>query len=293
MYWRVEESLLDQLTPLLASPGHGEKWIRRLGQTESSQRLGISIAIDIRSGAVASETYAQIIGFINAQVADPTVSFAKSIGIFRDHKNLTAVAAPCDGSRDIVRYARLLELDTFIRYFLTPNYGYTAADRREVREVFLREPLAPIDDLGPVWEETNRATWVVDFKELECFLSSSQTSGMATDICNHYGIPIHRPTELIFVLYPENLEGLTAVKPTALDNWHFSGESYVSSVEPDGWGRSVVLSGDGVGFRERVHRPLKFLPESFSISYIGEARPVVRNSERILQEAYHRLERVF
>lgn len=287
MEWNiVRDYLSDQLISRMPNMRFGKDWIDALGQTQTGVQLGISMAIDIRSHALDPQIYIEILDRLRSPISPAAMAFAEALTDFPNGEQLLAASAfPQNNDANDARYARLLDLGSFVRYYLTPSYGYMPYEEAEIRHLFLQDDLN-LDDIDVVWSGPRGIVWVIDFTELERLVSTSSPSIVA----DAYGIELPDVTELVYILYPSSFEEtIRCVQPTALDvQWFHPDTTYISFYVSDGWGRTRSLSGTCPPLRERVHKPFSGPLEGFSVGYIGIAEPITKDPDSIVQEAYKR-----
>lgn len=294
MAWkRVREFLDGELLGKVKEPDLVKEWLDSLAYSLDGKRLAACIAIDLISGSLETEFYAEVLAYLEKPFDNPSGSFAKALERFPDKGKLVACSAYNQAAvKDGPTYVRVMDLAVFIEYYVTPDYGMTLGDAAEVRHTFLQG--TSLEDVKRPWQGGRGRVWLLP---LEDFLAHHDPDGnrVATELNDilglgiEAGLPGANLPELICVHYPENFDVCTCAQPTALDaQWKTSGY-YVSYIRQDHWGRTQSCSGKRVSCRERIHGTLEGgLDERYSAHLIGTAGPIAHSRVSLVLQAYRR-----
>jgi hypothetical protein len=299
MAWKKVRAFLEAaLIDRLRDPSLGRDWLDSLVDSLDGRRLGACIGIDLRSGAVQSELYVEVLNCLARPFVDPAEAFARALEGFPARKDLIARSAFNQAAcNDSLSYVRVLDLAAFIKFYASPGYSYSLGDAMEVRRIFLEEfDGKTLEDVKTPWSGPRDRIWVLpadDLSQHEIPGDGDQTARVLNDVLGlgkEVGLPPSTPPELIYVRYPKDYDACACAQPTALDaEWSRRGGYYLSYANLDHWGRTQSCSGRPEYCRERVHGELPSgLDERFSASQIGRTAPVIRNRVALLRQAYRR-----
>ena len=295
----VKDYLALTVVALMRNQEQGELWLRELELCPDGQRLAVCMAIDLHSNAVSPEVFANVLDDLKLGWKDPREAFGEIVNGNNCNNYICLSGFYAEQNDDI--YVRILELGDFIEFYLTDRgYSRTRAHVKRVRSMYFDPPS------GVALSEVRRwirgrmpNVWVMPFKDL-ISLTSGEPEGRRGDILydalgltGKNGVGGRNRPELIGVRYPEQFS-IGCVQPTTLDAWwKEAGSYYLSYGKDDAWGRTHSLSGDLESQRERVHSLFKNLTRGYRTHYIGVVKKSPStSSDRIIKEAYRRLEEV-
>lgn len=276
-----------------------KSWLRKLEKNPQGRILAASMAIDLVSGALEADDLASVFKDMDPAEEPASVAFAKALDEEPYSSRFVCCSRfpepPDDATPHL--YVRILEMDSFITYYLAPTYGYSQAqdDRVEIYNSFLKEgfDFTKLDDLDVEWTGERGRVWVLPRANFESIIKN-HAADAATVLNDALGLgyskgggPSGKP-EFVAVFYPEKFPEKCR-QPTFADaQWRRRG-FYLSNGKDDAWGRTHSCSGLREPVPERVHRGVpKFSGEGFSVNRIGFATPPLMDFEKLLEAAYER-----
>lgn len=290
MSWEQARRTLEVVIERMTNPGHGLEWLSRLEKADcgDGRRLGYCIAIDVESGAIAPEDYANVLEGMDNRVTCPRKAFGEALARHPRRKDL--VCASRLRRTGTERYVRILSMREFITFY-KKDRSLAPDDVAAVREEYFSEHVPKdLSDIRECWGGTNGLVWVMSRDEYDGLASIYTGDALASLLNDRLGLGKEQSKgdndgrDLVGVRYPDHSPG-TASQPTALDAyWIAFGWYYVSYKEHDGWGRTVSCSGDYEPLRERVHLELERLTADYLGFPIG--RILYRRRDRLRLLAY-------
>jgi hypothetical protein len=292
--WKaVADYLKREVVARMAEPALGEAWIRALAANLDGRLLGVSLAIDIRSGSLEGRTFAGVLDRLDASQQEARSGFAVALGRTPRRNDLLCQSAYRASSKDFkCRYLRVLSLEDFIVYYAGPTFGYTldSDDVRQVREAFFLKSKRTLEDIDRWWAGSLPVVWVTSQPHLARFMKSYPRALRATTLNDALGLGRPKGTELVMIHYPSGFDASVAcAQPTTLDSaWTSPGSYYLSAQSRDAWGRTASCSGRAPAMRERVHSHFKNLTDAYYGTYVGVVTKVTTKRSHLLHEAYAR-----
>ena len=278
------------------------RWARRLRESIRGGLLMTSIAIDVRADAVPIDTFVEIVNWWPyAEAFDPCLHLANALtqDVTKRYICISRHQAEDHTDND---YVRIVELGSFIEYFVRPNTGsnLTHDEVWDLWESFKEE--GDLSGFERWWCGGRGRTWVLPLEEYHNLDSQKEESNPGTVFFDSLGIAYqdgfgrkHEPFALAMV-YPPRFKraGCSFAQPTALDaNWASDAVFYVSSGKADAWGRTKSCIGAKRECRERVHGRFKPLTPDFKVIEIGSSAPMeVSDGRHVLHAALERFMRV-
>jgi len=305
MSWIQAVEILRQIVGRMRNNGDGTEWLERLEQIgcKDAHRLGFCIAIDVASGALTIEQYAELLDGLNLSETCSRRAFAKRVDAV-EPDTIKCISHIVVSSEETDRYVQVIALGDFMTFF-RKYHTYTPDD---VQAVWTQHfsPYAPRDLAGikEIWRGLTGVIWITSSEDFESLKFGRTGDELATVLNDALGLGkhstslteeqieegLHDANELVGLLYPQSFSG--ARPPTAFDaTWMGFGSYYVSGGD-DGWGRTVSCSGTQVPMRERVHREYKESMEHFEGFPIGHIREQAANRSALLEMADRRLESI-
>jgi hypothetical protein len=300
MSWTQALNILENVIKEMRNPTDGREWLKRLEKTEckDARRLGFCIAIDVASGALGPQDYADVLNGIDANEACPRKAFGEAFAKHPKRKNLICASRlSVIGPADAEPYIRVLSLLDFITYYkkdrsLAPDD--VAAIRTEYFSAYAPNDLS---DIREWWSGSNGVVWVMSRIEYEDLASKYDGDELASLLNDALGLG-KEPTrsdddgrELVGVTYPPRFDG--TAQPTALDAlWVNFGWYYVSYGKDDSWGKTVSCSGKRQPLRERVHKEFEKLTAEYVGFPIGRILYRIIDRTALLDNADGRLESI-
>lgn len=289
--WEIVEGvLIERLSAHFSEPEQGRAWVESLRACDDDGfLLGVSLAIDLLSETVDAATLAKGLAKL-PQDLNPVISFG------RMPRTACVSECACEMTYEHRHYVRVMELSSFITYFLKliPDPATVDAVRRE----YLADPRAgTLGEIERPWSGARGVVWVLPAAEYEPIRAEHQR--MAAELLNDVlglgyetGCGADEKPEFIAVRYPPDFEEQYSIrprKPTSLDAaWEPAG-FYISYPNEDGWGRTHSCSGADILQRERVHGTLERLSDEFTIESVGDCMPPRKNRRKLTERAFQRL----
>jgi hypothetical protein len=278
-------------------PAGTASWIDELGTSTQGRRLGASLAIDIKHGALKESLIDEVLGSLSGD-SDATVSFTDGLnasGLRHQYLCQSELSAPAlDGGR---RYVRILEIGQFTEHYGKPfGLSLNVADVNRMRHMFLTQKPGVLSAIRVPWRGALENAWVTSDDQVNELKSQSSQGSLGTRLNNALGFGLddgwspNLLPDFVGVVYPSDFDG-PCVQPTTFDvNWDVA-HQYVSYVKLDGWGRTASCDGIVSGCLERVHSTLPDgLPAEFHALYVGESDPVTIDDAQLLKQAYERFD---
>lgn len=300
MCWQAARETLMGAVVLTRNSSAGTAWLEQLPDAVDGDLLGICLAIDLISGAIASKTIAEIIDDLPDGNGDARSKFYDAVN--RRVPSVRCQSQLTPTTVEPTSYVRVIELGDFILYYLRPTYPYTTdpADVATVRRLFLQRTPRPLGDITNPWSGRHQIVWVVPQQEVQNVLVASANANVAAaELADRLGLALNggvgpnNALELLAVTYPLSFEsdhGIRCHQPTSLDaNWGNLETLYVSHGRDDGWGRTRSCGGTRPGMPERVHSEIPRLNDGFTLSALGVTAPPSTNRSNILDDACGRL----
>jgi hypothetical protein len=305
MSWdKIKKFLLDNVIDSMNDPTRGRKWLNALEKKScpDGKRLGACIAIDVKSGALTGQTFADILDTMDTSPA-ALKDACRAFGItLAKHPKQAAFICASQYSGDPLpktnHYVRVLSLDAFIEFYVQPTYaaiGFDQVSLDDVRTMFFDEPVhSNLGEIEAWWSGRNGNVWVLSYEDLDKLVGQSTGAERASLLNDALGMGIdgkdlHWP-ELVAVYYPSDLD-VECRQPTTLDaSWDMPGSYYVSYGNFDRWGRTHSCSGERERIRERVHLKFKNLTRDYSIYQLGIVSDLKVDRNKLLDEAFTRFD---
>ena len=302
MNWDDVLLILRPALELTVSSTRANEWIEGMRATDDGELLGICLAIDVRNGAIDRSDLAAVVSAV-VPTGDGRRDFSQAMDIVG--RPLCATRLRDKAPTPDTVYARVLELGSFIHYYLRPQYHYSATepnDVAEVRRVFFGNGTqrCHLGDINETWSGEGSLIWVLDKEDLQTVAEHVPSDTAATSLCEDLGL--HLPDgvgilgypELLLVTYPSDFESSfdrRCVQPTTFDaNWARDDIHYISFVKRDQWGRTRSCSGaKPIAVKERVHLEFDGLTDDFYAEIVGCATPPTSDRSTITAHAYARL----
>lgn len=301
MSWAQALDILKTIVANMNNNAEGIEWLNRLEQVDcrDAHRLGYCIAIDVASGALSVEQYAELLDGVNVSETCSRKAFATSpVTESRTLKCSSLLAVSTDATQ---RYVRVLTLGNFVHYYRRDRTE-SPDDLAAVHGEHFSGP-GPRDLAGikEKWNGEEGVVWVMSKEDLDPLKRGRTGDELATLLNDALGLykeetpkdvrdaGMHDAREFVGVLYPPGFDG--ACPPTTLDaTWWNFGSYYVSAGGDDGWGRTVSCSGSNVTIRERVHKTYEGSMADFEGFAIGHVTERTENRTALLEIADRRLE---
>jgi hypothetical protein len=279
-----------------------ELWLNKLEKSDELRTLGVSVAIDLQSGALQAKDVAGLFDQMGRGTESPALAFANVLDQ-EPHSERLLCCSPFPtppGDKAPCLYVRVIEMLSFFTYYLQPTYlySYGPADRAQVYAAFLRDGLnmENLADIDVVWTGDRGRVWVLPQTHFEEIMAKNP--GNAATVLNdalglgydYGGGPAGSP-EFVAVFYPETFTHRCS-QPTSADaQWRHRG-FYLSNGKDDAWGRTHSCSGVYDPVPERVHSGIpNFSGQGFSLKRIGVATPPPKDYEKLLKAAFERYRR--
>ncbi len=277
-----------------------EHWLATLTEENDGHQLGICLYIDLFLERIAPADVRQIISQIDLQSVEPAQEFGTQLEAWElENRHSAFYKRLRNGeSHQPWSYARVLELSSFIRRYVTPNNGATfdhVDQRRFHRLYFGKTRGVPLAKVKRAWSGRRDRTWVVPGSEIDPLIAAKPRD--ATTLVNRLGLAVSGgiadgKAYMVCVRYPDG-QPLDAAQPTALDaDWTHGTTFFLSCGGCKGWGKTYSLTGDQEGCPELVHAPLPRLTRAHLGHDVGPCQPIEGKPELVLREAYARLQEV-
>lgn len=300
MSWnKVQTVLLDYVVSLMRNEVRGKVWVSKLERCEEGSRLGVCIAIDVLSGALEPQVFADILERVDENKANARHAFAEVVGDPPDPRLICASRfnIPALGGADV--YVRLLELGAFIDFYVGPVYHKSSLDPEDVNDVrtdfFTGDATEHWPDITVEWSGRFPRVFVTALDELESLLAGvpdGERGAVANDAFGfglEEGVGEDNKPEFVAVRYTDSA-GAEFYQPTTFDvSWVDAGGYYLSFGDEDKWGRTQSCSGLGGQVRERIHRGFTDSLSRYKGLYIGVASVPAADRNELLEEGYRRL----
>lgn len=281
-----------------------EPWLATLTEENDGHQLGICLYIDLFLDRIAPADVREIILRIDLKSSEPAKGFGTQLDAWELENRRSAFynRLRSGESHEPWSYARVLELGSFIRYYVTPNTGATLddVDRRRIRRLYFGKARGvPLAKVRRAWHGGRDRTWVVPGSEIDPLIDPLLAAKRrdATNLVNRLGLAVSGgiadgKAYMVCVRYPDG-QPLEAAQPTALDaDWTHGTTFFLSCGGCRGWGKSYSLTGDQEGCPELVHAPLPRLTRAYLGHDVGPCEPIEGKPELVLKEAYARLREV-
>ena len=300
MCWvKVQEVLLESVVASMNDTDKGKEWLRKLDVCEEGRRLGICIAIDVLSGALQAQTFADILDLVDETKANARHAFAEATGDPPPAHLICAskFATPAVSGTEV--YVRVLELGAFIDFYVGPVLHKSSLDPEDVNDVridfFTDGAEEDWPDINVEWSGRFPRVFVTSLEELEALLEGVGADKRGEVVNDSFGFGFkegvgedHLP-ELVAVKYADHV-GTQFYQPTTFDvSWVDVGGYYLSYGAKDQWGRTQSCSGTHPAVRERIHRGFSDTISRYKGLYIGVAKVPAPNRDKLLEEGCHRL----
>lgn len=299
MWLDIRSFLLREIGSVKIRPQSNrfKKWLYSLQRHDEGRILATSLAIDLLSGALNRTELANIFSAIDGSPRRAIESFAEVLDKEPYFSRLICCSPfpePPDDSQEHL-YVRIVEMASFITFYLGPTYGYTNAldDRKEIADIFLNDRFRfeDLDDLDRAWTGSRGRVWVLPRASFETILNDHKANA-ASVLNDALGLgypagPSGHP-EFLAVFYPSHFPE-KCKQPTSADaRWSKPG-FYLSNGREDAWGRTQSCSGRHEPIKERVHAGVdKFSGAGFSVKWVGPAAAPPIDRKALLKEAFCR-----
>ncbi len=295
--WNSIRSIIaERVIPLMATPDNGIAWLSALEVAEDGHRLGACIAIDVLAGAIDSLYFSAVLDKIDLVIPDARHSFAKAVGEPPPDTLICASRFCADHSDET--YVRVLELSTFIEFYVRPTYYKVPFDPEDVNDVredfFGGEAGQSWPDLTVEFSGTFGRVFVTSLTDFEAVLNDAAYDRRGTVVNDAFGLNLDTGVgtdnhpEFVAVKYPQAIEE-TSHQPTTFDvSWVYPGAFYLSFKDLDLWGRTQSCTGKGRQVRERVHKRTVDTMARFEGVYIGVSERLSPDRAQLLEEAFVR-----
>lgn len=303
MSWAQALEILKQIVAKMNNDAEGAQWLDRLEQLDcgDAHRLGYCIAIDVTSGALTIEEYAEILDGVNISETCSRRAFATTpIAESKTFKCSSRLAVSTDKAQRCIRVLTLGNFRAFYRTNRTDSPDDLAAIHAEHFSGPGPRDLAGIKEL---WSGDEGVVWILPKEDYDALRAGKSGDELATLLNDALGLykdkttlteeqreaGLHDTREFVGVLYPSGFDG--ARQPTTLDaTWNTFGSYYVSAGVDDGWGRTASCSGNASPIRERVHKTFDGSLADFEGFAIGHVTDRTENRAALLEMADRRLE---
>lgn len=262
-------------------------WINGFLDSNPGRVLAASLMIDLRLQRLSPTLLSDILRGAKPDRNDPLRTFSELVERHPSYPGGVLCTCICGDRFDGL--ARLLDLESFFRFYVLPAFGLAPTSKsRGWAQSRLENPLGwPLGFVTSAWRGSRPLAWVT---RRDSISPSARSDLAASELNDALGLGLDESTQLIYVLYPENpTSPIECSVPTALDPpWSSSNYWFISASEDDGWGRTQSVSGLTSGLPERVHRSLSSLSDGFLGFYLGKTTALTPNVAALLNEALGR-----
>jgi len=302
--WKdIRKFLKDKVVSQMKDQARGNAWLKGLRLSRDGERLGICMAIDIRSNALEPTIFAEILEHVDLKIGDSRVAFAQALVKLIDERFNCPSKYKTPPETEGNDYVRVLKMDDLIRYYIGPTAITPNPKPHELRHYVKtyfedKEQLA-LGEFDRCWCGRRERVWVLERSEYERLRDeAAKTGGLPTVLMDALGfgglsvIDDYVP-ELIAVLYPPKIP-VHSAQPTAVDaEWTSEGGFYLSYHNEDQWGRTRSSSGKLPPVKERVHPKIEKLTDDYVAVRLGAPAELAVDTNGILKTAYARAEKTW
>ena len=123
LQWKdIRAFLKAEIVTRMKDKPRGLDWLKGLRTSKDGERLGVCMAIDVLSQALAPELFAEILDRVNVKIGDSRVAFAQALEKFIDDRFNCPSKFRTEPGTDGEPYVRVLNMDGLIRYYIAPSY---------------------------------------------------------------------------------------------------------------------------------------------------------------------------
>ncbi len=280
----IREFLTRELADEIPS-GQLKAILDLLEQEKHGKRLAISLALDLKNGAIKRPELARILKSIDPETAVCPQFQSLTPGLQCTCDLPVQPLDPAD------RYVRVLNLNSAHTYYVNPNMpGYTmdSSDLKDAKEQLAGWQKKGIPPLIRTYSGYRNVVWVTRWTKVDPVLPREDA---ATQLNDRLGLALTGEPplrELWAFCYPHDFF-IVCRRPTTFDaSW--SGDApFLPAARPtDEWGQTHPCKKGSESLPERVHAGFDGYMHFFSVHHVGLAEPLEVDWDDVLASGFDR-----